>query len=73
MCVSAMKLNLRRLKPLITHRNKIISVIIMFGWVYYKEINQLIINVLTSPELVVKIINGLVTLFAGLYYFKKKK
>jgi hypothetical protein len=45
----------------------------MFGWVYYKEINQLIINVLTSPELAVKIINGLVTLFAGLYYFKKKK
>ncbi len=68
-----MKLNLRRLKPLIRHRNKIISAIIMFGWVYYKEINQLIINVLTSPELAVKIINGLVTLFAGLYYFKKKK
>ena len=37
--------------------------LVVFGWFYYKEINQLIKNVLTSPEMTTKIIDGLSTAF----------
>ena len=33
--------------------------IIIFGWLYYREINILIINILTSPQLVSTIISSI--------------
>jgi len=65
------------IKSFLTHgykeRSTLIGVIILFGWIYHKEINQLVINVLTSPELVTKVIDGLVTLLAGLAIIYKQK
>lgn len=39
-----------------------IGIIILFGWIYHQELNQLIINILTSNQLLTNIINGLATL-----------
>jgi hypothetical protein len=65
------------IKSFLTHgykeRSTLIGIAVLFGWVYHKEINQLVINILTSPELVTKVIDGLVTLFAGLAIIYKQK
>ena len=47
--------------------------LLLFGWTYHKEINQLIINVLSSPELISKVVDGLVSLCATLFIIYKHK
>lgn len=48
-------------------------IVLLFGWWYHKEINQLIIGVLTSPELIIKIIDGLASVSGVLFIFYKQK
>ena len=51
-----------------------IGIVILFGWIFSKEIHQLISNILTSHELSIRIVDGLSTLIAFLFIlFKHKK
>jgi len=47
--------------------------VLLFGAVYYKEINQLIHNVLTSQLMADKIIDGLAILAGFLFIIYKEK
>lgn len=46
---------------------------LIFGLVYYKEINQLIENVLTSTELTGKVVDGIAALSGFLFTIYKHK
>lgn len=49
------------------------SGILMFGLLYYKEINKLIENILTSPKLAENIIDGIAALSAFLFILYKQR
>ena len=48
-----------------------IGFIILFGWIFHKEIHQLIVNVLSSPEFIAKVIDGISTLMGFLFILWK--
>jgi len=50
-----------------------LGIIILFGWIYNKEIDKLIIEVLTSSQLITYCVNGVATLAGALLiYFNKQ-
>jgi hypothetical protein len=50
-----------------------IGILLLFGWVYHKEIDALITRVLTSNELATYLINGVATAIGLLAMAIKKK
>lgn len=48
-------------------------IIIIFGWSFYKEIHQLISNILLSPEFANKILDGICTLAGFMFILYKEK